>query len=316
VEGIFLYKPFYHCLSIWFVILGITIFGFYLAVMPIGISSAEPIFLEASTSHKTPNKQLLSDIPTPSNTVPSISSSVPSQQNQVMPGSYEREHIDQQVHNDVLLLRNLSLRQEKSTLKRRSVGKTKLVALTFDDGPSPYTPQILKILKQYQIRATFFVLGEQAQHNPDIIRQIHEEGHVIGNHTWTHSNLTRLSATQIQHEIESTNQLLESLIGESPHLIRPPYGSVNSSVQKMIHKMGMSSVMWNVDPTDWNLKQTDSVSARVFSGLRQNNVILLHDGGGPRDQTVASLPLIIEKLQKQDYEFVTVPEYLALQSSI
>lgn len=296
-----MYKPFYRCLSIWFVILGVAIAGFYWAMMPIGISAAEPILFESSISHMTLNKQTLSTVSASSKTASATPSSIPSPQNQAMQESYESENLDQQVRNDVLLLRNRSLGQEKSRLNRRPVGKTKLAALTFDDGPSPFTPQILKILKQYRIRATFFIVGEQARHYPEIIRQMHEEGHEIGNHTWSHSNLARLSTVQIQHEIESTNQLLESLTGESPHLLRPPYSSVNTS---------------NVDPTDWNLKQTDPVSSRVLSGLRKNSVILLHDGGGPRDQTVASLSVIIEELQKQDYEFVTVPEYLALQPSI
>lgn len=217
----------------------------------------------------------------------------------------------QDIQNDKLYLRITGLKQKSKEMDTTLI-PTKYAALTFDDGPSIYTPQILQILKEYKIRATFFVLGTKANEHPDVIRQIFKEGHVIGNHTWDHPDLTRLSASNQKQEIESTNQLLTSLTGQQPHLLRPPYGSINSNVRTMIQDEEMASVLWNVDPADWNLKLTTPVYERVLSGLKDKNLILLHDGGGVRQKTVDSLPVIIEQLQKQGYEFVTVPEYLAL----
>ncbi|WP_018130138.1 polysaccharide deacetylase family protein [Effusibacillus pohliae] len=189
------------------------------------------------------------------------------------------------------------------------------VALTFDDGPSPYTLQILAILKRYQIRATFFVLGSQAAAHPDWIRQIHEQGHVIGNHSWNHSDLTKLSKEQLLQQVNATNQLLESLTGERPCLFRPPYGKTDPEVRSAIENAGMTAVLWNVDPADWDLKKTAPVHARVQSGLQEHSLVLLHDGGGPRQRTVDSLPVLIEHLLQQGYRFVTVPDYLHLSNN-
>lgn len=200
--------------------------------------------------------------------------------------------------------------------KPQTTQQSKYAAISFDDGPSPYTPQILSILKKYGIRATFFVLGSNAKANPDLIRQIQTDGHVIGNHSWNHPELIRLSYEELQQELNSTNDLLEELTGQRPSLFRPPYGSTNPAVRSAIQASGMISVLWNVDPTDWALKQSTPVYARVQSGLLEKSLILLHDGGGPREKTVESLPIIIENLQAEGYEFITVPEYLNLERNL
>lgn len=290
--------------------------------MPIDVSAAEPITLiqsfddhdseisfSSTTVHPFARTTEPPAIPTNTLTKPPHASAQPTT-------GQDMKNTDQQVRNDVLQLRNLALQHSAQRMESRPLKQTKVAALTFDDGPSPYTPQILKILNEYHIRATFFVLGENAKKYPDLIRQIHADGHIIGNHTWNHSNLTRLSSAQIKEELQSTNQLIESLTGAAPHLFRPPYGSVSDSVRQTVQHAGMTSFLWNVDPADWNLKLTKPITARVSSELRDHSVILLHDGGGPRDQTVASLPVIIEQLQKQGYEFVTVPEYLVLYQSL
>lgn len=212
----------------------------------------------------------------------------------------------------ILQLRKEERAVQQPIIQQPSSAAVKYAALTFDDGPSEYTPQILKILKENNVHATFFVLGTHAQKNQQTIQQIHAEGHVIGNHTWNHKDLTRSSPAELQNELKSTNHLLEEIIGEEIHLFRPPYGSINAGVRSFIEKEGMQPVLWNVDPADWNMKITSPIEDRVRSGLKDNSLILLHDGGGPRGRTVESLPLIIKQLRKQGYQLVTVPEYLEL----
>jgi peptidoglycan/xylan/chitin deacetylase (PgdA/CDA1 family) len=186
------------------------------------------------------------------------------------------------------------------------------VALTFDDGPSPYTHQILDILKRYSIPATFFVVGSEAHKFPDIIRRICSEGHVIGNHTWSHPDITSLSCDELLKEIYSTNFQIHNLIGRSPDLFRPPHGSMNDHTSAVIKEAGMTSVLWNVSSEDW-YEGSLSVDQNVITSLQENSIILMHDGdqhgSGPRDKTVIALPIIIEHLIRNGYRFITVPEF-------
>jgi peptidoglycan/xylan/chitin deacetylase (PgdA/CDA1 family) len=190
---------------------------------------------------------------------------------------------------------------------------TNYVALTFDDGPSPFTVYILDILKKYNVPATFFVTGSEAKKFPELVQRIHAEGHVIGNHTWNHPNITTLSKNELRSEIKSTNSLIKKLIKKSPYLFRPPYSAINNDNELVINKMGMTSVMWNVDSQDWCVDSARAVKKHVINGLQRNSLIVMHDGdqygSGPRDQTVVSLPQIIKYLQKKNYQFVTVPYF-------
>lgn len=218
---------------------------------------------------------------------------------------------------DIALTKKDLLAYKKEKRKKQPSDNKKparYVSLTFDDGPSPFTPKILEILNAYNIRATFFVLGEQAKNNPEMIKIMHDAGHLIANHTWNHPDLTKLSTEDVKREINDSNSVIEELTGHRPRLFRPPYGKTNADVRSSIESTGMTSVLWNVDPADWNLKNSRPVHARVEEGLLEKSMILLHDGGGPRDKTVDSLPAIIEHLQAQGYEFVTATEYLDLQN--
>ncbi|MDQ6596394.1 polysaccharide deacetylase family protein [Bacillus salipaludis] len=189
----------------------------------------------------------------------------------------------------------------------------KYVALTFDDGPSPYTFYILDILKRNHILATFFVVGSEAKKFPNIINRIHSEGHVIGNHTWSHPDISTLSESQLRSEIHSTNDQIKKLIGISPNLFRAPYGAIDNDTEAIIKKWGMTSVLWNVDSQDWCEDSPFAVQLHVIAGLQKNSLIVMHDGDlygcGPRDHTVASLNKLIQYLQKNDYQFITVPEF-------
>ena len=187
------------------------------------------------------------------------------------------------------------------------------VALTFDDGPSAYTISILDILKRYNISATFFVVGSEVKKFPDIIQRIYREKHIIGNHTWNHPDITTLSRNELWKEINSTNIQIKKIIGHSPDLFRPPYSSINDKNADAIKKSGMTSVLWNVDSKDWQEKSPLSIQKNVISGIKKKSLIVMHDGdqygSGPRDQIVTSLPEIITYLLKNNYRFLTVPEF-------
>ncbi|MDO3679958.1 polysaccharide deacetylase family protein [Paenibacillus ehimensis] len=192
------------------------------------------------------------------------------------------------------------------------VKATKQVALTFDDGPdTKYTPQVLDILKQYEAKATFFVVGRQVVKHPDVLKRIHEEGHSIGNHSWDHANLTKLSSNQIQKEITSTDEAIEKIIGASTPLVRAPYGAVTASIKRNLTSAGHQLVEWTVDTKDWSGTASADMVELVRKRTKDGGIILMHSFGGKNgnlDNTVEALPLMIEALKQDGYAFVTVPE--------
>ncbi|HEX4086722.1 MAG TPA: polysaccharide deacetylase family protein [Chthoniobacteraceae bacterium] len=179
------------------------------------------------------------------------------------------------------------------------------VALTFDDGPDPkWTPMVLDILKKYNIKATFFLVGSQAEQYPNLVRRIVAEGHLIGNHTYTHANLAAIPGKQVELELNATQRLIESITGRSVTLFRPPYNADSSPSHadeleplEKVHDMGYEIIMENIDPEDWARPGTDVIVDRVKELRRDGSLILLHDAGGNREQTVAALPQIIDWLQ-------------------
>ncbi|MBS2967490.1 polysaccharide deacetylase family protein [Metabacillus sp. KIGAM252] len=188
------------------------------------------------------------------------------------------------------------------------------VCLTFDDGPSSYTAKILDILKTYQIRATFFIVGEEAKKFPDIIERISAEGHVIGNHTWSHPNITLLSKHELQREIHTASEQIEQIIHITPDLFRPPFGNIDDRASSIIKEMGMTTVLWNVAGKDWvQNMNAEALCQHIIARLKRHSIILLHDGdqhgSGPRHNTVEALPSIIEYLINNQYSFITVPEF-------
>ncbi|MGX9706571.1 Peptidoglycan/xylan/chitin deacetylase, PgdA/CDA1 family [Laceyella tengchongensis] len=187
----------------------------------------------------------------------------------------------------------------------------KWVALTFDDGPNDrYTKQILDILKQNGIRATFFVLGQQAKAHPNMLKRIYDEGHVIGSHTWRHPYLPSLSDQQLVQEMNRTNATVKQIIGKDLRLMRPPYGAVKGKI-KRLEQMGYEMIQWDVDTLDWKKGRTaEDIVQMVKNHALPGSIILQHDAGGPRDATVASLPRIIKHLRQQGYEFVTIDQLL------
>ena len=186
------------------------------------------------------------------------------------------------------------------------------VALTFDDGPNPYyTSQILAVLQQYGVHATFFTIGEQVQAYPDLIQQEYAAGNVIGNHSWNHPDLTKLSANEVHSQLSTTADAIQQATGTRPTFFRPPYGAINNAVQAQATELGFTSTLWSVDTLDWQGPGKSAIINTVLTNVQNGSIILLHDGGGDRSQTVAALPTIITQLQARGYQLVTVQQIAA-----
>ncbi len=179
-------------------------------------------------------------------------------------------------------------------------------ALTFDDGPhATYTPQILAALATYGVPATFFPIGRNGAARPDLLRAEAAAGHAVENHSWDHPSLTRLSGPDVASQLSRTSDVVEQATGTRPTCFRPPGGATNSTVVSIAANLGLAQTLWTVDPTDWKRPGVAAIVAGVLSEAHgQGVVILMHDGGGDRSQTVAALPQIIEGLRNRGYQFV------------
>jgi len=184
------------------------------------------------------------------------------------------------------------------------------VALTFDDGPSMYTPQVLNILQENSVHATFFCVGEWVQYYPQYVQQEYSAGNVVANHTWDHPDLTTLSSVDVQSQISRTSALIQQTIGVQPTLFRPPYGAINDSVKGQVAQMNLTPVLWSIDTEDWTRPGSNAIVNAVLSQVGNGDVILMHDGGGDRSQTVAALPRIIQGLQSRGLKLVTMPQLI------
>ena len=194
---------------------------------------------------------------------------------------------------------------------RHAGGGQPLVALTFDDGPSPYTDRILDILARYDAKATFFVIGRQIAERPTTVRRIAAEGHVIGNHTWSHASLPELPARSRRRQLERTSAAIRRVTGADPVLVRPPYEMTTPTVNRQARRLGLLPVVWSVDPGDWRLRAPWKVARRVLDKAGPGAIIVLHDGGGDRSTTIAALPKILDGLRQKGLVPVTVPQLLA-----
>jgi len=191
----------------------------------------------------------------------------------------------------------------------------KMVALTFDDGPeTKWTPQILNILKEKNVKATFFVVGKQVQKYPEILRRISDEGHIVANHTYEHDKLTKLDAKQVDQEIEKCSLLIHETIGKTPRFIRPPYGFHNETVDNVVYSSGKIIVLWSIDTEDWTGLDAAEVKAKVLPKIQNGFIVLQHDGDNPKlGGSVKALPDIIDEIKAQGYTFVTVSELLEIE---
>ncbi|MCE1173891.1 MAG: polysaccharide deacetylase family protein [Propionibacteriales bacterium] len=185
--------------------------------------------------------------------------------------------------------------------------KLKCVALTFDDGPVAGTATLLDVLKSKGVHATFFVVGKNAAVNRSLIRRMVNEGHVVGNHTWSHKQLTRLTDSGIRAEITKASDAIVKGGAPTPTLLRPPYGATNATVSKVAASLGMAQIMWNVDPLDWKDRNSAKVTQRVLAATRPGSIVLSHD---IHPTTRAAYAAIIDGLRAKGYTLVTVPQLL------
>jgi peptidoglycan/xylan/chitin deacetylase (PgdA/CDA1 family) len=191
------------------------------------------------------------------------------------------------------------------------------VALTFDDGPGPQTSQVLRFLRSQHLQATFFELGVQAARFPGLVRRTLADGHAIGNHTYDHKPVTSLTPQAQVAELRHTQAVIRAAThGYKPCLFRPPSGVIDAAAAARARHRAMLSILWDVDPRDWALPGTDAIVRRVLTDVRPGSIVLLHDAGGPRSETLAALPRIVAALRARHYAFVTVPDLLALRSAV
>mgnify|MGYP000978535383 CR=1 FL=1 len=179
----------------------------------------------------------------------------------------------------------------------------KTIALTFDDGPGPYTAHLLDILDQYGAKATFFLIGSKVSGQASVVRSIQARGHQLGNHSWSHPELPKLSVDQIAGEIDRTNETIRQATGVKPSILRPPYGAVNGVVLEQLRLRNMSSILWSVDTRDWADRNSQIVCSRAVAGARPGAVILMHD---IHQTSVNAVPCILSSLKQQGYSFVTI----------
>lgn len=183
----------------------------------------------------------------------------------------------------------------------QTVASKGTVALTFDDGPSPvYTPQVLAILKKYNIKATFFLIGENAKKHPELVKEILAEGHVVGNHTQTHAKLTKISEAQLQTEIVEPETIINGIIGKKPICLRYPYGMANKHVKDEIRAQGIMPISMGFNSFDYDQRGVNKLVPWVLKNAYSGQVFLFHD---KFQQTVEGLPLIIEGIKKKGLGF-------------
>lgn len=198
---------------------------------------------------------------------------------------------------------------------------TKQLALTYDDGPNdPHTLRLLEVLAKHNVRATFFLIGRYVQQRPDIACEIARAGHVIGNHTFTHSLLIFKTAAEIRRELDCCRTALEDAVGQAftgkaANLFRPPFGGRRPAVLRIARELGLEPVMWNVSGHDWDAPTAAVIEKKVSVQIRGGDVILLHDGdhkqmGADRSQTVLATDHLILRYKEAGYKFVTVPEMM------
>lgn len=190
--------------------------------------------------------------------------------------------------------------------------KRKLIALTFDDGPGPYTRQVLRILRRADVPATFFVVGQQVARAPGIVRTMIRDGHMLANHSLSHANLGG-GGGRAAYEIERTQAIIRRVTGFTPCLFRPPYGATSAALNRIVRAHGMLSILWDVDTNDWRRPGASTIAARIVGQARGGSVVLLHDAGGNRQQTVAALKPTIRVLRRRGYQFVTLAELFDLE---
>ncbi len=181
----------------------------------------------------------------------------------------------------------------------------KVVALTFDDGPSPrYTAPILRILRARKVPASFEIIGLEGAAYPGLLREEHAAGMSLVNHTWTHVDLAALPAGEWSAQVDQTERLLQRITGQRARCLRPPYGLSDRAVDAQLGRRGLAELGWDIDPSDYLRPGPHAIARRVLSALHPGGIVIMHDGGGNRSQTVHALPAIISGIQAAGYQIV------------
>jgi peptidoglycan/xylan/chitin deacetylase (PgdA/CDA1 family) len=190
------------------------------------------------------------------------------------------------------------------------------IALTYDDGPNdPHTLRLLDVLARHKINATFFPIGRYVRERPEIVRQVVQAGHVVGNHTFAHPLLTLKNEAEIRKQISDCRAALEDAVGEHSNLFRPPFGGRRPAALRVARELGLVPVMWSVTGYDWNAQPAAVIESKVAEQIRGGDVVLLHDGGhkqmgADRSQTVIATERLITRCEADGYEFVTIPKMM------
>lgn len=199
--------------------------------------------------------------------------------------------------------------EEQKNVDNQTDGMAGKVALSFDDGPGYYTPQILDVLKDNNIKATFFVIGQNIDSNIDFLKRAYKEGHEIGNHTFTHPDLSSLSYDAQMDEIKKTNDKIKSIIPEANiKFLRPPYGNYNEDTKNILNQLGLKLMLWNVDTRDWSGKSSNEIVSGALENLQDGAIILMHDGVANSGETAKALPEIIRQIKNQNFSLVKISQ--------
>jgi peptidoglycan-N-acetylglucosamine deacetylase len=226
------------------------------------------------------------------------------------------ELLEGRISGEVLQARTLTPAQPAVFERARYAGKAKVVALTFDDGPQPtYTPRILKILRSAKVKATFFMIGRQARRYPALARAVRADGNVIGNHSLGHKSLAEASRATVVEQVAGGASAIKAATGIKPFWYRPAGGSLSNLVYEIAQANDERVIVWSLDPDDWKRPSPAALVKLVVSQVRSGSVVLLHDGGGNRTNTIAALPEIIAKLRAQGYHFITLDQMFAVKSA-
>ncbi|MGF7185858.1 peptidoglycan/xylan/chitin deacetylase (PgdA/CDA1 family) [Desulfitispora alkaliphila] len=206
------------------------------------------------------------------------------------------------------------VRQFSDTFYLKGGSNTNRIALTFDDGPDQiYTPQVLDVLKEYQVPATFFLMGSRSERYPEVVSRIVEEGHVLGNHSWSHPDLRKVSQDRLISEMIRTENILNDITGLRTQLMRPPYGAVNYNTMTELEKLDYKVINWSVDSVDWRDRNVEQILINTLPDVTEEAILLFHSASGEGTSmaaTVEALPELINTLRAEGYVFVTVDELL------
>ncbi len=188
----------------------------------------------------------------------------------------------------------------------------KIIALTYDDGPSPlYTEKILKVLKNNKVKATFFVVGSRAQKRAAIVKKVIEQGHDVGNHSWSHIRLKEQSSHVIKKEITQTDKVIKKLGYTKEIYFRSPYGSQSPKISAVLNSLHKKNILFNIMPFDWQRPGTKKIVENIVAQVKPGSIILLHDCCNGRDQTVEATDIVIKKLKAKGFTFLTIGQLLA-----